>query len=1223
MTESVRGDTQVSLCHLFICIKRGVYMATSIDELQIEINAKASSASQTIDELVNKINKLASSLGSLNSSKVTNANSNLSKVNNTSKQFANNINNVSESANRSTKSFKGLAFYIGKFYATYFMAIRGMKKLWSSIESTADYIEAYNYFNVSLGKIGADWSHQWEQYAEKVGVSSAEEYAESFKTRLSESLGNLSGLKMEIGADGKGILSESGMKNLGLNIQDITQYASQLASVTNSVGQTGETSLAVASSFTKLAGDISSLFNVDYSSVSKNLQSGLIGQSRALYKYGIDITNATLQTYAYNLGLSKSVSEMTQAEKMQLRMLAILDQSKVSWGDLANTINSPSNMIRQFKNNLKETGMVLGQLFIPVLQKVLPVINGVTIAIKRLLTNIAGMLGIEIDLDAFGQGYSDTEDNLEDLAGGYEDAAAAAEEYKNQVLGFDEITKVSEPTDTTASIGATVDTIDLTDEIIAATSQYEIAWKRAFENMDNNAQEWAEKLEKYTKPFQEMIEDIKIGDYFALGNDVSKLVRGIFEFFSKAIAKVDWYKIGNNIGDFLAGLNWPKILESALKLQFNIWQMLANLWFGSFQAAPFETAIITAFAVMKFTGLGSTLAKNLKIGISAAFSNTALARATTTGATNLGYILGEGLLQGLKSPLMLIPAAFVAFMLPAINTTRKYAEKLEAEYAEKTRNRVTEETQALVDEVNQVVDTAISNSENRLKTFENIDVDFSVLENLADKYFELAQKESLTNDEEEKLKLYHDMMISDYPELAEILDDKTISYQDQANAVQEYIDKLKEQAIAEAAMENLKDTYKDLLRLQKQRSDIEDEYFTKQKEYRKAAANLSKLNKEVAEQELKVQEALYSGTQEEYEKANADLIELQNQQLQADEVWRTTSQNYLAIADSYNDLGESIETLEEDVEYYTDAYVDSTSEIGDSTSDMSEDVKTSFSSIVSSAQNAVSNTTKAFSASNFIQSGKNVVSGIANGLSGKTSITSRINSIVNSVTTKFTPSNFTTSGKNILTGLTTGAGDSTKKRTFTDKINSIFNIVSDAFPSSNFVSLGTNILEGLKNGLANNEELNKVTTTVTGCASTVLSTFKNFLGIHSPSKVFEELGEFTIEGYNIGLRDMFADSYSLITSWGTNLQKYAVAEVPDLTYNAPNISSSYDTNYVSQVDITNQEELALLRQQNQLLQALLQKEDVVISPDADGIFKMVQGKANNYTTQTGRPAFIV
>ena len=76
--------------------------------------------------------------------------------------------------------------------------------------------------------------------------------------------------------------------------------------------------------------------NIDYADVMGNLQSGLIGQSRALYKYGIDITNATLQTYAYEMGLSKAVSEMTQAEKMQLRLIAILDQSKVAWGDLAN-----------------------------------------------------------------------------------------------------------------------------------------------------------------------------------------------------------------------------------------------------------------------------------------------------------------------------------------------------------------------------------------------------------------------------------------------------------------------------------------------------------------------------------------------------------------------------------------------------------------------------------------------------------------------------------------------------------------------------------------------------------------------------------------------------------------------------------------------------------------------------------------------------------------------
>ena len=33
--------------------------------------------------------------------------------------------------------------------------------------------------------------------------------------------------------------------------------------------------------------------------------------------------------------------------------------------------------------------------------------------------------------------------------------------------------------------------------------------------------------------------------------------------------------------------------------------------------------------------------------------------------------------------------------------------------------------------------------------------------------------------------------------------------------------------------------------------------------------------------------------------------------------------------------------------------------------------------------------------------------------------------------------------------------------------------------------------------------------------------------------------------------------------------------------------------------------------------------NVVLEGDADGLFKTVQGKANNYTRQTGKPAFIV
>ena len=631
-------------------------------------NKSVQTAITNIPQLATAMNNLMTTLSrspqvSRNIIDMTNALANLasqgSKVGSASKNLVGGLNNSSRAAVRAKKNFGGLASAIGKFYATYFMVIRGLKGLWKSIESTADYIEAYNYFNVALGKIGSDWSYQFEKY----GYDNAESYANSFSKILSERLGKLSGLKISVGADGKGLLTETGMKNLGLNIQEITQYASQLASVTNSVGQTGETSLAIASSFTKLAGDISSLFNVDYSSVAKNLQSGFIGQSRALYKYGIDITNATLQTKAYELGLSKSVSEMSQAEKMQLRMLVILKDSKVAWGDLANTINSPSNMIRQFKNNLKETGLVLGQLFIPVLEKVMPVVNGTTIAIKNLLVSIAGLMGVKIDLDAFGQGYTNIEDDVDGITDSYEDATKAAKEWKNQLLGFDEVNKLSEPTDAQTSVGG----IDLTNEIIAATEEYEKVWNKAYQQMKNNAQKFAKKIEKalspIVNPFKNLFKNISDGNWFLAGQNVNQMATALLGFVNTAIDEVDWEEVGKNIGEFLAGLNWTDLLAKALRTSFKLWEAVVIVIKESFEEEPISTSIITCLAALKLTGLdtvvGGMIAKKIFSGISTSFASLGglggiltMDLATIMGAgtvAEIGLTIGVGIIGGIAA----------------------------------------------------------------------------------------------------------------------------------------------------------------------------------------------------------------------------------------------------------------------------------------------------------------------------------------------------------------------------------------------------------------------------------------------------------------------------------------------------------------------------------------------------------------------------------------------
>lgn len=562
-----------------------------------------------------------------------------------------NLNTYTASAKRATKSTFSLAAAFGRFYATYFLVIRGIKSLWSSIEGTTDYIEAFNYYTVAFNKVGKEWGKDFEKY----GYDNAEDYAQSFGNRVNELLGKMSGLKVDV--DG-GLISESGMKNLGLNLQEITQYASQLASITNSLGQTGEVTTAISKSMTMLAGDISSLFNVDFSTVATNLQSGLIGQSRALYKYGIDITNATLQTYAYKYGIEKAVSEMSQAEKQQLRLLAILDQSKVSWGDLANTINSPSNMIRQFTNNVKEAGMVLGQLFIPVLQKVLPVINGVVIAIKRLLVSVASLLGIKIDFSAFGQGVSGYNEKLEDTADALDKVGKSAKKAKSYTLGIDELNIIDPNSGSSGSSPAGGAGIDLTKEIMDATAEYEKVWQEAFDKMQNTAMGWADKVSKVFKPVKDIIEDLAYAFKFdsdswfkVAGMDTSKLVTGIFDWFTRAIDSVDWEKIGRHIGSFLDGIDWTAVFTSAGNFIETAIDAAIDLWKGSFDAAPIETTIITAIGLLKFTGVGDIIWGKISDKLSAKVLGSSIGIVPTIAISavaweigfNVGKSLGEAL----------------------------------------------------------------------------------------------------------------------------------------------------------------------------------------------------------------------------------------------------------------------------------------------------------------------------------------------------------------------------------------------------------------------------------------------------------------------------------------------------------------------------------------------------------------------------------------------------
>ncbi len=530
----------------------------------------------------------------------------------------------------SQKTFS-LAAAFGKFYANYFLVVRGIKSMWKSVESSMNYVETFNYWNVTMDKMGTEFAAKQGEN----GEASAEAYVNGFKKKLNELTTKMTGY--EIGAMGQ--LTQSGSTNLGLDPNQLMNFQARVGAITNSVGLLGDASLNTQKALSMLSADLSSLANIDLETVMGNLTSALVGQSRAVYKYGVDITSAALQEKAATLNITKKVAAMSQAEKMQLRLLLLLENTKVAWGDQANTINSVANQYRIFQQQVKNLGRVLGSIFIPIMQKALPFINGLIIA----LTNLLQVIGIQIHgenwleniMDGISGGVGATED-LNDELEGTEDAlngaGNAAQKLKKQLQGFDELNNLT--TSETSGAGGASGMIDLSNEIQAAVDEYERVWEEALQRARNKAAEYAEKIKKALQPIKDWISDflydLKAGRWFAVGDDISNAIVAGFDFGSKLLDNVDWEDIGRKIGKFLKGIEWKKIFKSGTNFFSKLFNAALDVWAGSFKEAPLETALVTVFAACSFIAPGKALLGGLFGGVLAAI-----------GGFNLGKKIGE------------------------------------------------------------------------------------------------------------------------------------------------------------------------------------------------------------------------------------------------------------------------------------------------------------------------------------------------------------------------------------------------------------------------------------------------------------------------------------------------------------------------------------------------------------------------------------------------------
>ena len=277
--------------------------------------------------------------------------------------------------------------------------------------------------------------------------------------------------------------------------------------LTTEMGVVEDKAAIMSNSLTNVAVDLSSLFNKDFETVMENLESGLQGMSRAVRKYGIDITEAGLQETAARLGITKSIENMSQAEKAQLRYATIIRQTSLSQTDFARTIQSPANMLKILKEQVKECGVAIGNAFQPLLKVVLPGLIRLTFIIQNLCNALAALTGYQ---KKSASASDSTADNYASVAASTGTAAKNAEKIKKSLAGFDELNILQQKTDTSSG-GTGDDAVSTSGDLGFELPTYDnmLALSEFLPKLRTEADQIAESFKQWVAPIGQAFENLK------------------------------------------------------------------------------------------------------------------------------------------------------------------------------------------------------------------------------------------------------------------------------------------------------------------------------------------------------------------------------------------------------------------------------------------------------------------------------------------------------------------------------------------------------------------------------------------------------------------------------------------------------------------------------------------------------------------------------------------
>ena len=200
------------------------------------------------------------------------------------------------------------------------------------------------------------------------GYTLASKYASDYEE-------NLNKLDVAFGSNSQAVKdwANNAGKEFGLSKVQATDAASAFGALGKGIGLTEAEAADMSTTLTGLSADLGSYFNVGVDESSKALEGIFTGESEALKKFGVVMTDTNLQKFAEDQGLVWK--EMDQTQKTTLRYQYVLAKTKDAQGDFSRTSDGTANSIKIFRASVQDLATSIGTNLLPIIT---PIVQKIT-----------------------------------------------------------------------------------------------------------------------------------------------------------------------------------------------------------------------------------------------------------------------------------------------------------------------------------------------------------------------------------------------------------------------------------------------------------------------------------------------------------------------------------------------------------------------------------------------------------------------------------------------------------------------------------------------------------------------------------------------------------------------------------------------------------------------------------------------------------------------------